>query len=478
MAATLDPNTTLELCRDFKADRERIFQAFLDADILQTIWSADAYKIIEMSTDPRVGGGWQLAMRDEASGGVMHCSARYTEIDRPARIVWRTKWLDGPLAGAPEARVTLKFNATQSGTRLNLTHEFFPDSQTRDHHRGGWSSGFDLLERVLAGHLHVEGHADREIVISRVFEAPRELVWEAWTNPKHVAQWWGPNGFKTTIHEMDVRQGGVWRHTMHGPDGTDYPNKSVFTEIVIPDRIVYLHGGGKKGGPGAQFEGTWTFEDQGGRTKLTIRMLFPTQADRDRVIAEYGAVEGGKQTLARLATHLTTMSKKEGLMPNAATMKNSAELKVTTPSSREIVMTREFEAPRHLVFDALVKPEMLMRWLLGPPGWTMPVCEVDQRVGGKYRYVWRNEDGTEMGTGGVFREIEPPGRIVATEKFDEAWYPGESLVTYALVEKAGKTTLTLTMLYESQEARDAALSSGMEKGVAISYDRLAEILAA
>ncbi len=165
-------------------------------------------------------------------------------------------------------------------------------------------------------------------------------------------------------------------------------------------------------------------------------------------------------------------------MPHATESKNTAQLKVSTPSNREIVMTREFEAPRHLVFDALVKPEMLMRWLLGPPGWTMPVCEVDQRVGGKYRYVWRNENGTEMGTGGVFREIAPPGRIVATEKFDEAWYPGQSLVTYTLVEKDGKTTLTLTMLYESQEARDAALKSGMEKGVAISYDRLADILAA
>ena len=151
-------------------------------------------------------------------------------------------------------------------------------------------------------------------------------------------------------------------------------------------------------------------------------------------------------------------------------------LKVTTPSDREIVMTREFEAARHLVFDALVKPELLARWLTGPPGWTMPVCEVDQRVGGKYRYVWRNEDGTQMGTGGVFREISPPHRIVATEKFDEAWYPGEALVTYALVEKDGKTTLTLAIQYESREARDAALKSGMEKGVAMSYDRLEEIL--
>ena len=151
------------------------------------------------------------------------------------------------------------------------------------------------------------GMADCEIVISRVFDAPRELVWEAWTDPNHVVQWWGPNGFTTTIHEMDVRPGGVWRHTMHGPDGTDYPNKSVFVEVVKPERIVYTHGGGRKGSEGVSFKSTWTFEEQGGQTKLTIRMVFPTAEDRDRIVREYGAIEGGKQTLARLGEYLAKM---------------------------------------------------------------------------------------------------------------------------------------------------------------------------
>src|ERR1700719_247021 len=122
---------------------------------------------------------------------------------------------------------------------------------------------------------------DREIVISRIVNAPREMVWEAFTDPKQVVQWWGPNGFTTTIHEMDVRPGGRWRHTMHGPDGADYPNQSVFIEVVEPERIVYSHGGGKKGGPGAQFESTWTFEAQGNKTKLTLRMVFSSAAARD-----------------------------------------------------------------------------------------------------------------------------------------------------------------------------------------------------
>ena len=157
-------------------------------------------------------------------------------------------------------------------------------------------------------------------------------------------------------------------------------------------------------------------------------------------------------------------------------MTNTGNLQVTTPSDREIAMTRVFDAPRHLVFEALTRPELLQRWLLGPPGWSMPVCEVDLKVGGAYRYVWRSDDGgREFGSHGVFREVLPPERFVATEKMDG--FEGESLVTNSLAEQGGRTTLTLTMRFDSQEARDGALKSGMEKGVAISYDRLDEVLA-
>ncbi len=158
-------------------------------------------------------------------------------------------------------------------------------------------------------------------------------------------------------------------------------------------------------------------------------------------------------------------------------MKNTGTLKLTTPIDREIAMTRVFDAPRRLVFDAFTKPELVKHWLLGPPGWTMPVCEIDLRVGGAYRYVWRDANGKEMGMGGIYREIVPQERLVCTELFDEAWYPGESLTTTTLAEKDGRTTVTTTMLYVSQEARDAVLKSGMERGVAASYDRLERLLA-
>ena len=153
MGAESSHETTLKLTRDFKADPERVFGAFLDPEALKRIWSTNEYRIVEMKADARTGGGWSMAMREEASGAVSRSTAQYDEIVRPSRIVWRTKWLDGPMAAAPEMRVTLEFSAIPGGTRVKLTHEFFPDSETRDHHGTGWTSGFDRLELLLAGRL-------------------------------------------------------------------------------------------------------------------------------------------------------------------------------------------------------------------------------------------------------------------------------------------------------------------------------------
>ena len=155
-------------------------------------------------------------------------------------------------------------------------------------------------------------------------------------------------------------------------------------------------------------------------------------------------------------------------------MKNTGTLKVTTPPDREIVMTRVFDAPRHLVFDAFTKAELLKRWF-GPRGWSLEVCEVDLRVGGGFRFVLRGPGGREMGMRGVWREIMPPERTVHVETFDD--YPDDSSqVTGVFVEKDGKTTLTATVLYSSKEVRDMVLKSGMEHGAAESYDKLAELL--
>lgn len=150
--------------------------------------------------------------------------------------------------------------------------------------------------------------------------------------------------------------------------------------------------------------------------------------------------------------------------------------KVSAPSDLEIEITRSFGAGRQLVFDAFTKPELVRRWLLGPPGWTMPVCEIDLTVGGAYRYVWRKVGVSDMGMGGVFREIMPPRRLVATERFDQAWYAGEAVDTTVFVEDGDVTRVTITVLYQSKEARDTASKSGMEHGMAAGYNRLEEML--
>lgn len=152
-------------------------------------------------------------------------------------------------------------------------------------------------------------------------------------------------------------------------------------------------------------------------------------------------------------------------------------LGITPQGELEVVMTRMFDAPSHLVFDALTQPDLLRDWLGVRGGWTLSICMIDLRVGGTYRFVWRSADGTEMGLGGVCREVVPPERLVWTEKFDEAWYPGEALVTHELREEDGKTNLTATMRYGSREARDTVLRSPMETGMAESYEKLDQLLA-
>jgi uncharacterized protein YndB with AHSA1/START domain len=148
----------------------------------------------------------------------------------------------------------------------------------------------------------------RSIIGSRVFDAPRELVFSAFTDPKHLAQWWGPDGFTLTTNSHDFRPGGVWRFVMHGPDGRDYQNRVTYDEIVPPERIVYRHGGGDDVEP-VQFKTTVTFEDLGNnKTRLIWHGVFPSAAERDRVIKEYGADKGLEQTMARLAEHVAALA--------------------------------------------------------------------------------------------------------------------------------------------------------------------------
>jgi uncharacterized protein YndB with AHSA1/START domain len=292
--------------------------------------------------------------------------------------------------------------------------------------------------------------SDREIVITRVFDAPRELVFDTWTDPKHVPAWWGPIGFTTTIHEMDVRPGGTWRLTMRGPDGVDYKNRIIFIEVVKPERLVYRHEP-EHGSEPVTFEVTVTFAEQGGKTHLTMRMLFPTTAARDHVVDKYHAIEGGNQTLARLAAHLATR--------------------------HEVTITRILDAPRDVVFKAWIDPEHLQHWW-GPTGFTNPVCELDPRKGGAIRIHMRGPDGVVYPMTGVILELVEPERLVFTssalDKDGNALFENLNTVTFA--DQGTQTKLTLQAKVQRATEQGAPYLAGMNEGWKMTIDRLEEFV--
>lgn len=272
--------------------------------------------------------------------------------------------------------------------------------------------------------------SDTEIVLSRVFDAPRELVWRVWTDPAHLARWWGPNGFTTTTHAMDVKPGGSWRYVMHGPDGRDYQNQINFIEVTAPERLVYKHAGGKDTEP-VNFQVTVSFEKDGTngeRTRLTMRSVFPTKAAKDFVVREYNAEEGGKQHLGRLAEYLRMQQEH-------------------APSTGPFVLSRVFRAPRQLVFDAWTKPEHLAKWF-GPKGTIISKCEMDLRPGGVFHYAMRTPDGKEMWGKWTIREVVPNERLVCVVSFSDqnkgvtrhplaATWPLETLSVVTFADHAG-----------------------------------------
>jgi uncharacterized protein YndB with AHSA1/START domain len=228
----------------------------------------------------------------------------FREISPPRRLVIACGALDEKGNLLFEFLHDVTFDESGGKTTLTIHSRVTKTTEEASKYIGGFEAGMTQSLERLAEMLT----ADREILISRIVDAPRELVWEAMTDPKHIVHWWGPRGFTTTIETMDVRPGGVWKHVMHDPDGVDYPNKSIFKEVLKPQRIVFSHTGAKKGGPGANFIATWTFDAlEANKTKVTMHMIFPTAADRDTVVKEYGAIEGGKQTLQRLSEYLPTM---------------------------------------------------------------------------------------------------------------------------------------------------------------------------
>jgi uncharacterized protein YndB with AHSA1/START domain len=314
----------LTLTRVYGAPRSVVFKAWTDPKCVAKWWGLRGFTNPVCEIDVRVGGLIRIDMRGP-DGTVYPMKGVFNEIVENERIVFTATAHEDEQGIPGIENVNTITLAEQNGMTKMILYvrvlRYSPRiSGALAGMEQGWSESLyrlgDVAEDLARAKSSASGAkaassstADREILISRNFDARRELVWDAWTDAKQVVKWWGPFGFSTTIREMDVKPGGKWNLTMHGPDGTDYPTKSVFVEVVKPERIVYTHSGGKKGGPGANFTGTWTFEEEAGKTKVTIRMIFASQEERDRIVKEDGAIEGDKQTLERLSQHLANSGK-------------------------------------------------------------------------------------------------------------------------------------------------------------------------
>lgn len=310
--------------------------------------------------------------------------------------------------------------------------------------------------------------ANREIAITRIFNAPRELVYEVWTDPQHIDKWWGPNGFTNDTRQMDVRPGGMWRFLMKGPEGMQFPSRIVYTEVVKPERLVFEHGSDTDNDPD-RFHVTVTFTAVSDRqTQVHMSMLFPTAAQRDMVVEKYGAIEGNRQTMDRLEEHLAALS-----LPAFA-------------------LVRVVDAPCDLVFRAWTEPERLAQWW-GPRGFGMQTQKIDLRPGGVYLYSMTSPEGFRMWGKMAYREVVAPRKLSFVVSFSdgnggttrhpmsETW-PLEVLNSITLEEQDGKTLMTLKgwPLTGDQTERDTfnAGFDSMQQGFAGTLSQLDAYLAA
>ena len=433
------------ISREFDAPRDLVWKAWSDSEALKQWFGPKGFKTFHAQNDPRPGGTFHYGMR-APNGSEMWGKWTYREIVRPERLVWIASFSD-------KAGATTKYPTMMDWPREMLTTATFEDRGSKtlvtlrsvpinaseaeietfnDNFKsmqGGWTGTFEQL----ASYLDIAG---REIATTRVFNARRELVWKMWTDPAHLAQWWGPNGFTTTTSEMNVRPGGRWIHVMRGPDGRDYPNEITYAEVLKPERLVYDHG------PAPKFHVTVNFKDLGGKTEVSMQMLFETKELRDGVVKAYGAVEGMNQTLSRLEQHLAKPS---------------------------VTLTRLFDARRDVVFRAWTDPKQLAQWW-GPHGFTNPVCEIDARPGGALRIDMKGPDGNIYPMTGTFREVVPPERLAFIGVAMEGLF--ESLTTVTFEDVKGKTRVTVKAVVLKAAPEAAPALAGMEEGWSQSLERL------
>lgn len=287
------PKEDIVLTRTFSATIEQVWKAVTDKDQMRR-WYFD---LAEFKAE--VGFHFQFLGGPSPEKQYLHL-CEVTEVIPNKRITY--SWRYDGYAGI--SFVTFELIGNGNTTRLNFTHtgiDSFP-KENPDLAIGNFIEGWNyIIHTSLKDYVE---NVDKEIFSSRTFDAPRDLVWEVWTNPKHTALWWGPTGFTNTIYEMDVKPGGIFKFMMHGPDGVDFPNIISYVEVVKPERLVYNHGNYENP---EMFFVTINFIEDNGKTKITMRMLFKTVDERKVVVEKYGALEGQKQHLDKLEAYLVKM---------------------------------------------------------------------------------------------------------------------------------------------------------------------------
>jgi len=290
------------LTRAFDAPRTLVWQVWTDPAHLARWWGPHTFSNPRVEIDLRPGGALRVDM--QGPNGVNAMTGQVREVLAPERFVFTSRLESGGRVYV-EVLNTVTFTEQRGVTTVTLVARVLQAAPEAKADLGGmhegWRQSFERLESLVS-----TSASEREMIVSRLLNAPRELVFDAWTDPKHLGEWWGPVGFTTTTQRMDLRPGGEWIHVMHGPDGTDYPNYTVFIEVDRPARLVYTNSDGDSAAAPVIFEATVTFDEQDDRTRVTMRARFRSAAEKARVMREYGAYEGAHQMLDRLAQHLIT----------------------------------------------------------------------------------------------------------------------------------------------------------------------------
>lgn len=449
----------LVIVRTFDAPRSLVFAAFAEPERLGRWWGPKGFEMGVHRLDFRPGGVFHYSMKSP-DGAQMWGKFVYREIIEPQKIVYLSSFSDaaGGLTRHPMwpewpleilNSVTLeehqgKTTLTLRGYPINAPQNemrFFLEAQKGV--RLGFQGTLDQLERFL-------DEAGREILVSRVLDAPPEQVFKAFADAAYIGKWWGPDGCKTATHQMDFRVGGVWRYTLHAPDGTDYPNQVTYLEIARPERIVYDHGDFDT----VHFRSTITLEAQGSKTKLTLRLLFPTREARDENL-KFGASEGGQQTLGRLEQYLL----------------GREEIRNKTITVFAIV-----EAPIQTAWDAYTQPEHIVRWNFASDDWHCPGAENDLRVGGTFRSRMAAKDGSVgFDFGGYYSAVEPLKQINYTLGEMQGGEAGRKAQVEFEALGAHQTKVTVTFDMENQHSEEMQRSGW--QAILENYKKHAESLA-